>query len=63
VKRNVVPFADLGICPNYMGWLRKQLVPKRKHGNPGRTLANKVGDVRIFLKEFGTPLSWRLTTS
>ncbi len=36
-----------------MGWLRKQPVPKRKHGNPERTLANKVGDVRIFLKEFG----------
>ncbi len=38
---------------NYMGWLRKQPVPKRKHGSPGRTLSNKVGDVRIFLKEFG----------
>jgi integrase len=38
---------------NYMGWLRKQPVPKRKHGNPERTLANRVGDVRIFLKEFG----------
>jgi len=38
---------------NYMGWLRKQPVPERKHGNPKRTIANKVGDVRIFLKEFG----------
>ena len=38
---------------NYMGWLRKQPAPKRKHSNPQRTLANKVGDVRIFLKEFG----------
>src|SRR4029077_16396211 len=38
---------------NYMGWLRKQPVPVRKHGNPERTLANKVEDVRIFLKEFG----------
>jgi integrase len=38
---------------NYMGWLRKQPVRTRKHGNPERTLANKVGDVRIFLKEFG----------
>lgn len=37
---------------NYMGWLRKQPVPKRKHGNPQR-LANKIEDVRIFLKEFG----------
>lgn len=38
---------------NFMGWLRKQPVPERKHGNPERTLANRVGDVRIFLKEFG----------
>ena len=38
---------------NYMGWLRKQPVPKRKHSNPERTLANRVGDVRIFLKDFG----------
>ena len=38
---------------NYMGWLRKQPVPKRKHSNPERTLANRIGDVRIFLKEFG----------
>ncbi len=38
---------------NYMGWLRKQPVLKRTHGNPELTLANKVGDVRIFLKEFG----------
>ena len=38
---------------DYMGWLRKQPVPKRRNGNPERTLANKVGDVRIFMKEFG----------
>jgi hypothetical protein len=38
---------------NYTGWLRKQPVPQRKHSNPERTLANRVGDVRIFLKEFG----------
>jgi len=37
----------------YMGWLRKQPVPSRKHSNRERTLANRVGDVRIFLKEFG----------
>jgi hypothetical protein len=36
-----------------MGWLRKQPVPKRKHSNPERTLANEVGDARIFLKKFG----------
>jgi hypothetical protein len=38
---------------NYMGWIRKQPAAKRTHGNPERTLADKVGDVRIFLKEFG----------
>jgi hypothetical protein len=36
-----------------MGWLRKQPVPKRKHSNPERTLANEVEDARIFLKKFG----------
>jgi integrase len=46
-RENKQPLLD------YMGWLRKQPVPKRKHGNPERTLANKVEDVRIFLKEFG----------
>jgi len=53
-----VTYVDAGrdnkqVLLNYMGWLRKQPVPKRKHRNPERTLANKVGDVRIFLKEFG----------
>jgi integrase len=44
---------------DYMGWLRKQPVPIRKRSdgscsnNPKRTLANKVGDVRIFLKSLG----------
>ena len=44
---------------DYMGWLRKQPVPVRKRSdgsssnNPKRTLANKVGDVRIFLKSLG----------
>ncbi|MFI5096988.1 MAG: tyrosine-type recombinase/integrase [Candidatus Acidiferrales bacterium] len=46
-RENKQPLLD------YMGWLRKQPVPKRKNGNPERTLANKVEDVRIFLKEFG----------
>ncbi len=44
---------DKQVLFNYMGWLRKRPVPKRKHGNPERTLANKIEDVRIFLKEFG----------
>lgn len=38
---------------NFMGWLRKQPLPKRKHSNPERTYANKVGHVAIFLKAFG----------
>jgi hypothetical protein len=46
-RENKQPLLD------YMGWLRKQPVPKRKNGNPERTLANKADDVRIFLKEFG----------
>lgn len=41
-RENKQPLLD------YMGWLRKQPVPKRKHGNPERTFANKVEDVRIF---------------
>jgi integrase len=44
---------------NYMGWLRKQPVSVRKRSdgsssnNPKRTLANRVSDVRIFLKSLG----------
>jgi integrase len=38
---------------DFMGWLRKQPVPVRKHGNPERTMANKVLYVAIFLKAFG----------
>jgi integrase len=38
---------------DFMGWLRRQPAPKRKHGNPKRTQANKVGYVTIFLKAFG----------
>jgi hypothetical protein len=34
-RENKQPFLD------YMGWLRKQPVVKRKHSNPERTLANK----------------------
>ena len=34
---------------NFMGWLRKQPLRKRKHSNPERTYANKVGHVAIFL--------------
>jgi hypothetical protein len=50
---------DKQVLLNYMGWLRKQPVAVRKRSdgsssnNPKRTLANKVGDVRIFLKSLG----------
>jgi len=40
---------------NFLGWLRKQPVRKRKHGNPERTYFNKVSHVAIFLKAFGKP--------
>jgi len=32
---------------NYMGWLRKQAVPKRKHGNLERTLAFSGAGLRL----------------
>ncbi len=44
---------------DYMGWLRNQPVPVRKRSdgscgnNPKRTLANRVSDIRIFLKSLG----------
>ena len=38
---------------NYMGWLRKQPVYQRIHANRDRTIANKVGNARIFLTFFG----------
>lgn len=40
---------------DYMRWLSAQPVPKRKHGNPERTMFNKVGHVAIFLKAIGKP--------
>jgi integrase/recombinase XerD len=38
---------------DFMGWLRKQPLPKRRNSNPERTYSNKVGYVAIFLKESG----------
>lgn len=38
---------------DFMRWLGEQPVPKRKHGNPERTMSNKVGHVAIFLKANG----------
>jgi integrase len=52
-KKAYVEDVDKQDMIDFMGWLRKQPVPKRKHGNPARTMNNKVGNVRIFLKEFG----------
>jgi integrase len=38
---------------DFMGWLRKQPLQKRKHSNPNRTYFNKVSYVAIFLKKYG----------
>jgi integrase len=38
---------------DYMAWLRKQPLPKRKHSNPDRTYNNKLSHTVIFLKAFG----------
>jgi integrase len=38
---------------DFMRFLRKQPRPVRQHSNPERTLANKVGHLRIFLKAYG----------
>jgi integrase len=38
---------------DFMAWMRKQPLPKRKHSNPERTMFNKVSHVAIFLKTFG----------
>lgn len=38
---------------DFMGYLRKQPVPKRKHGNADRTYNNKCSHVAIFLKACG----------
>ena len=38
---------------NYMGWLRSSRCLTASMGTPSATIANNVGDVRIFLKEFG----------
>lgn len=52
-KTYVAECNDKQVLIDFMGWLRKQPAPKRKHPNPGRTYANKVGQVAIFLKAFG----------
>ena len=35
------------------GWLRKQPIPMRKHGNAERTWFNKISHIPIFLKALG----------
>jgi site-specific recombinase XerD len=52
-KKEFIEDVDKQDMLDYMGWLRKQPVPARLHGNPARTMANKVGNVVIFLKAFG----------
>jgi integrase len=38
---------------DYMAWLRRKPLPKRKHSNPNRTYNNKLSHTVIFLKAFG----------
>lgn len=46
-KRNVEDIEKQDML-DYMRWLGEQPVPMRKHGNPERTIFNKVGHVAIF---------------
>jgi integrase len=43
----------------YMGWLREQPKPARKHGNPDRTVANRILNVTIFLKAHDVIVVWK----
>ncbi len=52
-QRNYVEQVGKQDILDFMGWLRRQPVPQRKHGNPERTYANKIGHLAIFLKAFG----------
>lgn len=54
-KKPYVENIDKQDMLDYMRWLGDKLVPKRKHGNPERTMFNKVGHVAIFLKAIGKP--------
>ena len=54
-KKTYVEHIEKQDILDFMGWLRKQPVPERKHSNPERTYANKVGHLAIFLKSVGKP--------
>jgi len=52
-KKACVADVDHQDMMDFMKWMREQPVPVRRHGNPNRTMANKVLYVAIFLKAFG----------
>jgi len=52
-KKSCVEQVEKQDMLDFMGWLRKQPIPQRRHGNPDRTYNNKVSHVAIFLKAFG----------
>jgi integrase/recombinase XerD len=54
-KKRYVEDIDKQDLLDYMRWLGEQPMRKRKHGNPERTMFNKVGHVAIFLKAIGKP--------
>jgi integrase len=52
-KKEFVEQVDKQDLLDFMAWMRKQPVPVRRHGNPNRTMSNKVLYVVIFLKAYG----------
>jgi integrase len=52
-KKELIEQVEKQDMIDFMGWLRKQPLPRRRHSNPERTYNNKVGHVAIFLKAFG----------
>jgi hypothetical protein len=56
-KKELIEQVEKQDMIDFMGWLRKQPLPRRRHSNPERTYNNKVGHVAIFLKAFGVSSS------
>ena len=54
-KKQFVQQIDKQDVLDFMGWLRQQPLHERKHSNPERTYANKLGHLAIFLKAVGKP--------
>lgn len=52
-RKTYIEDVDAQDMKNFMNWLSAQPMKKRKHSNPARTRANRVGHVAIFLKKFG----------